>query len=136
MEHWKLTRGYRRPALFTSEFRAWCNSILRYVWYRNPFSAARGPSSREVFFGQPDSDGWRRPGLAGPLAGDSRHGSPAEFARRFGLLEAVRDKVLILRPPFGLSCVSVLKGGCFFGHMDHSTKGSNAPIDKLAQSRA
>jgi len=27
----KATFGYRWPALFSSEFRAWCSSILRYV---------------------------------------------------------------------------------------------------------
>ena len=54
-----LACGYRRPALFSSEFRAWCSSILRYVWYRNPFSAARvlarvrsSPASRMVIVGE------------------------------------------------------------------------------------
>jgi hypothetical protein len=55
--------------------------------------------------------------LAGPLAGNSRHGSLAEFARGFGLLEAVCDKVLIFRPPFGLLCLS-LEGWLFLGHRE------------------
>jgi hypothetical protein len=53
--------------------------------------------------------------LAGPLAGESRHGSLAEFARSFSLLKAVCDKILIFRPPFGLLCLS-LEGWLFLGH--------------------
>jgi hypothetical protein len=41
------------------------------------------------------SDRWRR---SGPLAGNSRHGSLTGLAR-LGILEAVRDQVLILCPP-------------------------------------
>jgi hypothetical protein len=100
-----------------------------------PLLGGEGSSSREVIFGQPDSDRWRRPGLAGPLACDSRHGSLAEFARRFGLFEAVRDKVLILRPACGLLGFN-LEGRLFLGHMDHPAKGSNTPIDTFAQSAA
>src|SRR5207247_419083 len=43
-----------------------------------------GPGSGEVIFRQPDCDRWRRSGPAGPLAGNSRHGSLAEFASGFG----------------------------------------------------
>ena len=60
-----------------------------------PLLGGEGSGSREVIFRQPDCDRWRRSGLAGSFAGNSRHGSLAEFARGFGLLEAVGDKVLI-----------------------------------------
>ena len=71
--------------------------------------------SREVIFRQPDCDRWRSSGFASLFAGNSCHGSLAEFARGFGLLEAVRDKVLIFRPLFGLLCLS-LEGWLFLGH--------------------
>src|SRR6267143_1213364 len=80
-----------------------------------PFLGGEGSGSREVIFRQPDRDRWRSSGLAGPFAGNARHGSLAEFARGFGLLKAVRDKVLIFCPPFGLLCLS-LKGWLFLGH--------------------
>src|SRR4030081_1530571 len=69
-----------------------------------PQSLLGGPASgsREVIFRQPHCCRWRCSGLAGPVAGESRHGSLAEFARSFRLLEAVCDKILIFRPPFGL----------------------------------
>src|SRR5260370_5434854 len=80
-----------------------------------PLLGGEGSGSREVILRQPDCDRWRRSGLAGPLAGESRHGSLAEFARSFGLLKAVCDKILIFRPPFGLLCLS-LEGWLFLGH--------------------
>ena len=80
-----------------------------------PLLGGEGSGSREVIFRQPDGDRWRRSGLAGALAGNSRNGSLAEFARGFGLLEVVCDKVLIFRPPFGLLCLS-LEGWLFLGH--------------------
>ena len=83
---------YRRPALFSSESNAWCSSILRYVWYRSPFSAAKVlarvrscPASLIVIVGEaPD---W----LARSRATRAT-GSLTEFVRRFGLLETVRDQ--------------------------------------------
>jgi len=66
-----------------------------------------GPGSRDVIFRQTDCDRWRRSRLSGPLLGDSPHSSLTEFARSFGLLEAVCDKVLISRPPFGFLCLSI-----------------------------
>src|SRR5258708_19593981 len=80
-----------------------------------PLLGGEGSGSGEVIFRQPDCDRWRRSGLAGPLAGESRHDSLAEFARSFGLLEAVCDKILIFRPPFGFLCLS-LEGWLFLGH--------------------
>src|ERR1700694_4618471 len=80
-----------------------------------PLLSGEGSSSREVIFRQPDCDRWRSSGLAGPFAGNSRHGSLAEFARGFGLLEAVRDKVLIFRPPLSLLFLG-LEGRLFLGH--------------------
>jgi hypothetical protein len=67
---------------------------------------------REVIFREPDRNGWRRPSLAGTFAGNSRHGSVAEFAGGFGLLKTVCDNVLIFRPPFGLLRLGV--GGWLF----------------------
>ena len=66
-------------------------------------------------FRQPDCDRWRRSGQVGPLAGNSCHGSLAESARGFGLREAVCDKILIFRPPFGLLCLT-LKRRLFLKH--------------------
>jgi hypothetical protein len=80
-----------------------------------PLLGGEDSGSREVIFRQPDCDRWRRPGLAGPFAGNSRYGSLAEFAGGFGLLEPVCNKVLIFRPPFGLLRLS-LKGWKFLGH--------------------
>ena len=86
-----------------------------------PLLGGEGSGSREVIFRQPDCDRWRRSGLAGSFASNSRHGSLAEFARGFGLLEAVCDKVLIFRPPFGLLYLS-LEGWLFLGHVDHLSR--------------
>jgi hypothetical protein len=80
-----------------------------------PLLGGEGSGSSEVSSRQPDCDRWRSSGLAGPFASNSRHGSHAEFVRGFGLLEAVRDKILILNPPFGFLFL-VLEGGLFFGH--------------------
>src|SRR5436309_5122739 len=80
-----------------------------------PLLGGEGSGSRQVSFRQPDCDCRRSSGFASPFAGNSRHGSLAEFARGFGLLEAVRDKILIFRPPFGLFCLS-LEGWLFVGH--------------------
>src|ERR1700686_2567817 len=67
-----------------------------------PLLGGEGSGSREVIFRQPNCDRWRRSGLAGRLARNPRRAPLAEFARAFGLLEAVCDKVLIFRPPCGL----------------------------------
>jgi hypothetical protein len=56
--------------------------------------------------------------LRGSLARYSRQSSFAEFARGFGFLEAICDKVLVFRPPFGLLCLG-LEGWMFLGHMNH-----------------
>src|SRR5205814_3840092 len=80
-----------------------------------------GSGSREVIFRQPDCNRWRSSGFASPFAGNSRHGSLAEFACGFSLLEAVRNKVLIFRPPFGLFCLR-LEGWLFLGHRDHLSR--------------
>jgi len=56
-----------------------------------PLLGGEGSSSREIILRQPDCDRWRCSRLDGPLAGNSRHGSLAEFVRGFGFLEAVRD---------------------------------------------
>src|SRR5258708_16758526 len=99
-----------------------------------PLLGGEGSDSREVILRQPDCDRWRRSGLAGPLAGESRHGSLAEFARSFGLLKAVCDKILILLPPFGLLCLS-LKGWLFLGHsrspLSFLVLRLNEPLDRF-----
>ena len=63
-----------------------------------PLLGSKGFGSREIIFRQPDRDRWRSSGFTSPFAGHSRHGSLAEFARGFGLIKAVRDKLLIFRP--------------------------------------
>jgi predicted nucleotidyltransferase len=90
--------NYPRPTLFSSVFRASCSSILRYVWYRNPFSAARilarvrsSSASRIVIVG--DAPAWLArsratratvplPSLPAALACSNRSGSVARAEAR------------------------------------------------------
>src|SRR5438876_5677270 len=72
-----------------------------------PLLGGEGSGSREVILRPPDCDRWRRSGLAGPLAGESRHGSLAAFACTFCLLKVGCDTFLIFRAFFGLLCVSL-----------------------------
>jgi hypothetical protein len=48
-EHSKLTWGYRRPALFSSEFRAWGNSILMCLCHQRSQSGCRKKTTRELY---------------------------------------------------------------------------------------
>src|SRR5204863_7292703 len=102
-----------------------------------PLLGGEGSGSREVIFRQPDCDRWRRSGLAGSFGSNSRHRSLAEFARGFGLLEAVCDKALIFRPPLSLLCFS-LKGRLFLGHsgspLSFPVVKLNEPFDGLERS--
>src|ERR1035437_9596455 len=63
------------------------------------FLGGKCSRSREIAFRQPDGYSRRWPGLAGSIACQPRDGSLPQFARCFGLLEAVRNEVLVFRPP-------------------------------------
>jgi len=74
--------------------RSWCRGILRYVWYRNPFSAAKvlarvrsAPASRIVIVGDR---------LGRPVRG--QHARPLPGFRGLGLLEAILSSRNVVTP--------------------------------------